>query len=174
MYFENMLVVNKKTKIMKKNKLAGLVMILSAIFLFAFTTDNRSIQQEEGDALVGVWSPSHGKAKVKVTKVGTKYFGKVVWLKEPLNEQGVKKTDVNNPDAKMHATPLLGYKILKDFEYVGKKTWENGTIYDPENGSLYSCTIKMTDKNTLDVRGYIGVSMIGRTDTWTRLEQNKK
>jgi uncharacterized protein (DUF2147 family) len=66
---------------------------------------------------------------------------------------------------------LLGYKILKDFEYVGKKVWENGTIYDPENGSTYSCTIKLTDKNTIDVRGYIGVSMIGRTDTWKRLKE---
>ena len=71
----------------------------------------------------------------------------------------------------MHETPLLGYKILKDFEYSGKKTWENGTIYDPENGSTYSCTIKLTDKNTIDVRGYIGVSMIGRTDTWKRLKE---
>ena len=173
MHFENMQTVNKKTNTMKKNKFARVIFALSALFLFAFTNDNRVIQQEEGDALIGVWSPSHGKAKVKITKVGTKYFGKIVWLKEPLNEQGEKKTDRNNPDAKMHDTPLLGYKILKDFEYVGKKTWENGTIYDPENGSLYSCTIKMTNKNTLDVRGYIGVSMIGRTDTWTRLEKSK-
>lgn len=159
---------------MKTNKILSFAVIAALIVSAGLFFQSFSTQQSEGDALIGVWSPSHGKAKVKVSKVGEKYFGKIVWLKEPMNEKGEKKTDVNNSDSKMHDTPLLGYKILKDFEYVGKNTWENGTIYDPENGSLYSCTIKMTDNNTLDVRGYIGVSMIGRTDTWTRLESKAK
>lgn len=159
---------------MKTQKFTLSLLIASVFLLFSFSTDSvKSVQDEEGDALVGVWEPGHGKAKVKITRVGSKYYGKIVWLKEPTYEDGAKKTDRNNPDPKMHDTPLLGYKILKDFEYVGDDTWENGTIYDPENGSLYSCTITMKNKNTLDVRGYIGVSMIGRTDTWTRLQRKK-
>lgn len=157
---------------MKKMKSVGLLITGLAVFMFTSAFTLKTIYQtEEGDALVGIWMPSHGKAKVKVTKVGAKYYGKIVWLKEPTYPDGTKKRDKNNPDPKMHETPLLGYKILKDFEYAGKKTWENGTIYDPENGSTYSCTIKLTDKNTIDVRGYIGVSMIGRTDTWKRLKE---
>ena len=155
---------------MKKTAVFSLIGWMFFVLLTSFTPST-VLQSEEGDALVGVWMPSHGKAKVKITKVGTKYYGKIVWLKEPTYPDGTKKRDKNNPDAKMHDTPLLGYKILKDFEYKGKKTWENGTIYDPENGSTYSCTIKLSDKNTIDVRGYIGVSMIGRTDTWKRLKQ---
>ena len=160
---------------MKTNKFIVPLLITSMFFLFSFTnsTSNPVQSDEEGDLLVGVWEPGNGKAKVKISKVGNKYFGKIVWLKEPKNEKGEKKTDVNNPDPKMHDTPLLGYKILKDFEYVGNGTWENGTIYDPENGSLYSCTIKKKSDTKLEVRGYIGVSMIGRTDTWTKLEKKK-
>lgn len=148
---------------------------LAVLFLMASATTERvsTPPQDGGDALIGVWEPGHGKAKVLIEKIGNKYFGKIVWLREPLDEDGNKKTDKNNPDEKMHDTPLLGYKILKDFEYVGDKTWENGTIYDPENGSLYSCTITLKNKNTLDVRGYIGVSMVGRTDTWKRLTKKK-
>jgi uncharacterized protein (DUF2147 family) len=156
-----------------KNLKSLLVLSIGMVAFLATTafTYKSFNQTDEGDALLGVWMPGHGKAKVKVTKVGTKYYGKIVWLKEPTYEDGTKKRDKNNSDPKMHETPLLGYKILKDFEYTGKKTWENGTIYDPENGSTYSCTIKLTDKNTIDVRGYIGVSMIGRTDTWKRLKE---
>jgi uncharacterized protein (DUF2147 family) len=146
--------------------LLGIIILISTS---AFTL--HSLRLDGGDALIGVWMPSHGKAKVKITKVGTKYYGKIVWLKEPNYPDGSKKRDKNTPDPKMHETPLLGYKILKDFEYSGEKTWGNGTIYDPENGSTYSCTIKLTDKNTIDVRGFIGVSMIGRTDTWKRLKE---
>jgi uncharacterized protein (DUF2147 family) len=144
---------------------------LAALFLTSAFTYS-VLNEEEGDKLLGVWEPSHGKAKVKITKVGNKYFGKIVWLKFPTYDDGTKKADKNNPDPKMHEAPLLGYKILKDFEYVGKKTWENGTIYDPENGSTYNCVIKLKDNNTIEVRGYIGVSAIGRTDTWKRLSKD--
>jgi uncharacterized protein (DUF2147 family) len=146
--------------------LAVIALVITSAFSYSV------LNEEEGDKLLGVWEPSHGKAKVKITKVGNKYFGKIVWLKFPTHEDGAKKADRNNPDPKMHDTPLLGYKILKDFEYVGKKTWENGTIYDPENGSTYNCVIKLKDNNTIEVRGYIGVSAIGRTDTWKRLSKD--
>lgn len=153
-----------------KNLSKSFIMLFSVLAL-AFTSsfNTNSLNTEEGDKLMGVWEPSHGKARVKITKVGNKYFGKIVWLKEPKYDDGTPKVDKNNPDSKMHSTPLLGYSILKDFEYSGKKTWSNGTIYDPENGSTYNCTIKLTNENTIEVRGYIGVSAIGRTDTWTRM-----
>jgi uncharacterized protein (DUF2147 family) len=130
--------------------------------------------QSEGDAILGVWETGSGKARVKIDKVGEKFFGKVVWLREPLNEEGKPKVDKNNPDEKLRTVPLLGYKLIKDFSFKGEKVWEDGTIYDPENGSTYSCTIKMTDENTLDVRGFIGVSLFGRTDVWKRIQLKKK
>lgn len=130
--------------------------------------------QGESDAILGVWETGSGKARVKIDKVGDKIFGKVVWLREPLNEEGKPKVDKNNPDEKLRTTPLLGYRLLKDFVFKGEKTWEEGTIYDPENGSTYSCTIKMTDENTMDVRGFIGVSLFGRTDVWKRVQLKKK
>lgn len=138
------------------------------LFLFSLTLSSQS-QAQEADALVGVWEPGHGKAKIKISKIGDKYYGKIVWLKEPKDENGNPKVDKNNPDESLKKTPTLGLRILKDFAYKGNNTWEEGTIYDPENGSTYNCTIKLKDANTLDVRGYIGVSMIGRTDTWVRM-----
>ena len=127
------------------------------------------VQDEPGDRLVGVWEPSHKKAKVKIDKISGKYYGKIVWLKEPNDSEGKPKTDKNNPDESLRDTPLKGYRILKDFVYKGDDQWEEGTIYDPENGSTYNCVIKMTDENTLDIRGYIGVKTFGRTDVWNRL-----
>lgn len=130
--------------------------------------------QSEADAILGVWETGSGKARVKIDKVGDQFFGKVVWLREPLNEEGKPKVDKNNPDEKLRTVPLLGFKLIKDFSFKGEKVWEDGTIYDPENGSTYSCTIKMTDENTLDVRGFIGVSLFGRTDVWKRVQLKKK
>lgn len=131
-------------------------------------------QSTDGDKLLGVWEPSNGKARVKIEKIGTKYYGKIVWLKEP-NDPNTNqpKVDNKNPDESMRNVPLKGYRLLKDFTYSGNKQWENGTIYDPENGSTYKCVIKMTDDNTLEIRGYIGIEALGRTDVWKRLEVKK-
>ena len=89
-------------------------------------------------------------------------------------ETGEPRVDKNNPDESLRNTPLRGYRILKDFVYAGEDEWSEGTIYDPENGNTYSCSIKMTDENTLDIRGYIGVSALGRTDIWKRLKMPSK
>lgn len=149
--------------------------ITAAVFMLTILVSTNLNAQEEADRLTGVWEPSHGKAKVKIDKIGSKYYGKIVWLKEPNDpETGAPKVDKNNPDAAMQASPLRGYRILKDFVYTDKNEWTEGTIYDPENGNTYSCIIKMTDKNTLDIRGYIGVSALGRTDVWKRLQMPSK
>lgn len=143
-------------------------------FAIALIFPTVSFSQAEADNLIGVWEPSHGKARVKVEKIGTKYYGKIVWLKEPNDpETGQAKVDKNNPDASQRNVPLKGYRILKDFVYSGKGEWSEGTIYDPENGNTYKCIIKMKDDNTLDIRGYIGVEALGRTDVWKRLQIKK-
>ncbi len=121
------------------------------------------------DAITGVWKTGEGTAMVKIYKNGEKYQGRIVWLKEPIDpETGKAKVDKNHPDAVNHSRPILGLINIWGFSYTEENTWENGNIYDPKNGNTYSCTIKMTNPNTLEVRGYIGVSLIGRTDTWTR------
>lgn len=140
------------------------------VFLIAFALIGFFNYAQEADAIVGVWEPGHGKAKVKIDKIDGKYYGKIVWLKEPNDpETGESKVDKNNPDGSMQSVPLRGYRILKDFEYKGKGEWSEGTIYDPENGNTYDCVITMKDENSLDIRGYVGVKTFGRSDTWRRL-----
>lgn len=126
-------------------------------------------QVAESDKIIGLWEVGSGKARIKVTKYGDKFGGKIVWLKEPNYEDGTKKMDKNNPDESKRTTPTLGLNNLLGFSYKEKGEYSGGTIYDPENGSTYNCVITMEDDNTLKVRGYIGVQLFGRTDTWKRV-----
>ena len=142
------------------------MLAISAMLAFGFS------QQNDGDTLIGVWEPSSGKARVKIEKIGNKYFGKIVWLREPNDPQTKQpKVDKNNPDATMQNVPLKGYRMLKDFVFKGNGEWTDGTIYDPENGSTYSSVIKMKDANSVEIRGYVGVKALGRTDVWKRLQK---
>jgi uncharacterized protein (DUF2147 family) len=142
---------------------------LAAFFLSAFLLFGFISKQDNPDAIVGVWKNGEGTGIIKITKNGEKYQGRIVWLKEPNDpETGKPKLDKNHPDEANHTRPVLGLTNAWGFEYKGKNVWDDGKIYDPKNGNTYDCTMKLKDANTLDVRGYIGVSIIGRTDVWTR------
>lgn len=124
-------------------------------------------QSVVADLVLGTWLTASGKAKVQIYKDGDLYNGKIVWLKNPKYEDGSIKVDKNNPDKSEKNNALLGLKMLKNFKFDGGE-WKDGTIYDPENGKTYSCYIKYRD-GKLDLRGYVGISLMGRTQTWFKV-----
>jgi uncharacterized protein (DUF2147 family) len=107
-------------------------------------------------------------AKIEIYQQGKKFFGKIIWLKEP-NENGQPKTDNKNPDKTRHSDPVIGLVILKDFEFDGESTWEDGKIYDARSGKTYSCYLTLETNKTLKVRGYMGISLLGQTNIWTKV-----
>lgn len=152
----------------------GFLMTLTVLALGMLSFD-MPFQATQGDDLLGVWEPSNGRARVKIDRIGSKYYGRIVWLLEPNDpETGEPKTDRYNPDPDLQNVPLKGYRMLKDFVFQEDGTWSEGTIYDPLSGSTYNCVINMKDENTLDIRGYIGVQALGRTDVWKRLAMPKR
>ncbi len=124
---------------------------------------NLSAQKVNKDAILGEWLSEKKDGKVLIYKQGEKFFGKIVWGRD-----GARK-DANNPDPKLKDQNIIGSVILKDFDFTGK-TWEDGTVYDPNNGKTYSCAMKMPDANTLSIRGFVGISLLGRSTTWTRVK----
>ena len=141
------------------------------VFFFLILSSLQVAAQEKNnpDALLGTWLTGEGNGMVEIYKNGDKYQGKIVWLKEPLDPKtGKPKTDINHPDKSVHDRPVLGLVNLWGFVFAGQDKWEKGHIYDPKNGKEYKCVITLKDKETLDVRGYIGITLIGRTDTWKR------
>lgn len=145
---------------MIRKYLQRLVVIIAVIF------GVHSYASAQKDPIEHTWLNGQKTGKIQVYKAKDgKFYGKIVWLAEP-NRDGKPKTDINNTDAKLRTRPVLGLLILKGFSKDGDDGYEDGTIYDPKNGKTYSCKMTLKGK-TLDVRGYVGVSLIGRTDTWT-------
>ena len=124
---------------------------------------------QKADAILGQWANPNGQDHIFIYKKGNKYFGKLDWIKVPNDEQGKPKTDKNNPDKALQSRPDLGLELLKDFTFDGEKVYEDGTIYDPKSGKTYSCKMVM-DGNKLKIRGYVGISLFGRTEVWTKVK----
>jgi uncharacterized protein (DUF2147 family) len=143
---------------------AGIILIAASTCLAAGADD-----------IVGVWFNGEKDAKIEIGKCAEKYCGKIVWLKNPNYPEGDKdgvpgtpKVDHHNPDPAHKKDPILGLQIVHDFSYDGDGRWTDGKVYDPKNGKTYKGKMTLVSPAQLDLRGYIGISLLGRTTTWTR------
>jgi uncharacterized protein (DUF2147 family) len=135
------------------------------LFLFLIIGPGESVIAQAHDPIERAWYTEDKTAKILIyrSKEGT-FDGKVVWLKVP-NRNGKPKIDELNPDPHKKGQPILGLVILEGFKKDGKDEYKGGTIYDPKSGKTYSCKMER-DGNKLDVRGYIGISMFGKSTTF--------
>ena len=126
-------------------------------------------QEYKAGDILGIWFNEEKDAKVEIYQENGKYYGKVVWPEEPNEpDTGLPKLDDENDDPVLQKRPIMGLLLMKDFVFDGDDEWEDGEIYDPKSGNTYSCYMKFDSEDVLKVRGYIGISLIGRTTYWTR------
>ena len=150
-------------------KLSIVLMIIAAGI---FTTTNLLAQDYKAGDLLGIWLNEDEDAHIEIYKEGEFYFGKIIWLKLPIDEEtGKPKLDKHNPDEELQKRPSLGIKLLTDFIWDDDNEWNKGDIYDPKTGKTYSCYIVMKEYDLLKIRGYIGISLIGKTTYWTRVKE---
>jgi len=116
-------------------------------------------------AIMGSWVNAKGDGIIEITLAQTKYIGTIIGTPDPINNG---RKDRKNPDQKLRDRLLEGLIILEGFSYQEENLWSGGTIYDPNNGKTYKCKLSLNDDGTLNVRGYIGISLFGRTEVWKR------
>ncbi len=140
--------------------------LFNLLFIIVFSLSDQLNGQNAEDDVVGLWYNEEKTGKIEIFEKDDRFFGKITWVKLEAGDNGL---DNENPDPNLRTQPLVGLLILKNFEY-DDGGYENGTIYDPENGKTYSCVMKLENPDKLYVRGYIGISLIGRTTYWTRIK----
>ena len=127
------------------------------IFLAAF---NSEMAQKE---FIGKWLSPSKKGIVETYVQGNKLYGKLIWVK-------TERKDIYNKDESLRNRDVKGLIMFSDFSWEAPQ-WVNGKIYDPANGSTYSCKMWMDDnKDLLYVRGYIGIALLGRTEKFSRFK----
>jgi len=119
---------------------------------------------------VGTWKTiddEDGKVKshVTVTEVDGKLVGKVSKLIDPEREICTECKDDKKDQ------PIVGMEIMWGLKADGEKEWNGGKIMDPKNGKTYKCKIELVNDNELNVRGFVGFALLGRTQTWYRLTE---
>jgi uncharacterized protein (DUF2147 family) len=121
-------------------------------------------------SIVGKWKTiddETGRAKsiIEIYERSGKIYGKVVDILEVTH----KKDLCQNCSGEDADKPIMGLTVIKGLMKDGDE-YEGGKILDPKSGKLYKCLIVLEEKDKLKVRGYIGFSLIGRTQYWYRVK----
>jgi len=144
----------------------GLVLFLSLLISGAFA--------QEAQKLAGIWWNDTKTSKIEVKEENGKFIGTVIYINPSKYVNGEPEKDTENPDAKLRSRSRLGLQILSGLKYVASdRNWQNGSIYDPDNGKTYDCYAWFEkDPNVLILKGYVaGIKWLGRSTTWTRVTE---
>lgn len=107
---------------------------ISMLFLAAFILFSRTLLFAQHDPIEHIWYNEEKTAKIQIYKaVDGRFYGKVVWMKEP-NRDGKPKLDIHNSDKARQKDPVMGMVVLKKFSKADGTHYVDGTIYDPKIG----------------------------------------
>lgn len=123
----------------------------------------------QAQSIVGKWKTfddqtGDAKSIVEISEKGGKYQGKVIEILNPAK----KDSKCEKCPGEDKGKPIEGLTIIKNLTKKGEE-YTGGSIIDPQSGKEYKCSIKTNGTSKLEVRGYVGISLIGRTQTWTKM-----
>jgi uncharacterized protein (DUF2147 family) len=132
---------------------------MAVLFLSACT-----VAQTAGDSIIGRWHTEKRQAMFDFYRCNHEYRARMYPLEKP------DLLDTNNQVDSLKMRKLIGITTVHGLTYDSKgKRWVNGKVYNPENGKTYSCNCVVSEKGTLLFRGFLGLSVLGQTQTWTRV-----
>lgn len=142
-------------------------MPIRKIFALILLTLSSTSYAYQTDDILGYWLTEEEDAVVEVYKTKDEFRGRLVWLRDLHTGKEKVLTDKENPDKKLRSRSLKGMDIMWGYEFNGEK-WVDGKVYDPLNGKTYSGKMWLESKDVLGMRGYIGISLFGRSSEWKR------
>lgn len=123
---------------------------------------------------VGVWLHDNERIRVRIAPCGDgsdePLCGSIVWLENPDDDEGQARLDTENPDHAQRGQPVVGTTVIEGLVRGGPNLWTDGTIYNPDDGRSYRARVTVVSPDTLHVRAYVLLPVLGETKVWTRVD----
>jgi uncharacterized protein (DUF2147 family) len=117
----------------------------------------------------GVWLHDNKRIQIEIAPCGELLCATLVWFKWPNGVDGLPLVDLKNADPALRGRPLLGLTVLYGLRRTGDNTWEDGYIYNPDDGENYRASMSIQDDGSLRIRAYLLIPLLGHTLIWTRV-----
>jgi uncharacterized protein (DUF2147 family) len=153
-----------------------LLLICSLMLLFYPSSDCRAATFDGSD-IIGVWEVETGDGHIEIFRCRERFCGLIVWLKEPVyplddagRMPGKPLVDRENPKRELRGRPLIGLQMMEGYTFRGNNLWDDGRVYNTENGKTYSSRLSLKSRDVLELRGYIGIPLLGGSTVWKRVK----
>jgi uncharacterized protein (DUF2147 family) len=140
--------------------------ILLAVFGLMLASGSAMAQAQTP---MGVWLHDNQRIQIEISPCENALCAKIVWLKFPNDARGMPRVDSRNPQAGFRERPLLNLTVLEGLRQTGDNSWEDGKIYNPDDGGEYRARMSIGSDGSLLVRAYLLIPLFGRTFVWTRV-----
>ena len=120
---------------------------------------------------IGVWIDHTGRGAIEIAACGKDLCGRIVWLQEPNDKQGKPLRDARNETKSKRNQAICGLQVIGGLKPQRDGSWDDGWIYDPEQGESFDVEIRLRSADGLQVKGYKGLKFLSETFQWTRALQ---
>ena len=140
------------------------------LLLFTGLNKSHTTLTDNPEIPTGIWlitdeKTGETRSEVKFYKKGDRLFAKIIGLKE-----GHENARCGNCPGDLNGARLQGMNLIWDLQWDGSR-WSGGSIIDVDDAKVYNCRINSFDQNTIEIRGYIGRPILGRTVSWKRKKE---
>jgi uncharacterized protein (DUF2147 family) len=141
---------------------------LTCLAMLPSASARASHEGHNADPATGLWLTQNERSVIEIKPCEKSLCGYVYWIID-----GGMQYDEHNPDPQKRAQALCGLPILWGFEREDTGEWNSGKIYKADDGDLYDANLEILEDGTLKVRGYMGLSFLGKTQIWNRVSADQ-
>jgi len=152
-----------------------LILLIGSILVFSAPHSSLAAFSDGGEIL-GIWEVEEGDGRIEIFRCAEKFCGRIAWLKEPYYPAddkggmgGKPLLDRNNPKKELRGRQQLGLVLMEGYTFRGNNLWDDGTIYNTENGRTYKSRLSLKSRDRLQLRAFIGISLLGGSTVWKRV-----
>jgi uncharacterized protein (DUF2147 family) len=141
-----------------------------AAFVLLLSASPATVAVAQSASPVGNWATADKSGIIEIYHCtdSDALCGRLAWFQIKADDPNPQGLDLKDPDPARRNQPLCGLTFMYGFKAAQPNIWEDGTVYDPDSGKTYHAKMKLLDDGALDLHGYIGISLIGRSEIWTR------
>jgi len=147
--------------------------VMAAVFAVIAASFLARASERDPSGVLGVWMGESEKIAIEIYRCEEYLCGKIVWVIKPYRNNGEFKRDKRNPDPALRQRGYCGIEVIQGLRGKNDRVWQRGKFYYPKKGTTFDLDIALQDDGRLELRAYLGIRLLGKSETWYRPEPGR-
>ncbi len=151
----------------RRSPLCGAV-VMAVVFAVIAAPYLARASEPDPSGVLGNWMAESEKIAIELYRCEEYLCGKIIWVIKPYRNNGEFKRDKRNPDPALRQRGYCGIEVVRGLRGKNDRVWRHGTLYYVKKGTTFDLDIALKDDDRLELRAYLGIRLLGKSETWNR------